>query len=98
MPSITCSSTSFCKGSRLRPWKTIRAVSALEHKHFNLRFADDTDGLTGEQQELVNVVEFLDKISTAYRMEIDAVKTKLMTNKLCVISTEVKVNDWDLKQ
>ena len=44
----------------------------------NLRFADDIDGLAGEQ-ELANLVERLDKASTAYSMEICAEKTKLMT-------------------
>ena len=45
----------------------------------NLRFADDIDGLAGEEEELVNLVERLDKASTAYGMEISAGKTKLMT-------------------
>ena len=43
----------------------------------NLRFADDIDGLAGE--ELANSVERLNKASTAYGMEISAKKTKLMT-------------------
>ena len=46
----------------------------------NLRFADDIDGLAGEEEELVNLAEHLDKASTAYGMEISAEKTKLMTN------------------
>ena len=45
-----------------------------------LRFADDIDGLAGEEEELANLVECLDKASTAYGMEISAEKTKLMTN------------------
>ena len=45
----------------------------------NLRFADDIDGLAGEEEELANLVERLDKTSTAYDMEISAEKTKLMT-------------------
>ena len=45
----------------------------------NLRFADDIDGVAGEEEELANLVERLDKVSTAYGMEISAVKTKLMT-------------------
>ena len=45
----------------------------------NLRFADDIDGLAGEEEELANLVEHLDKASTAYGMEISAEKTKLMT-------------------
>ena len=46
----------------------------------NLRFADDIDGLAGDEEELANLVEPLDKASTAYGMEISAEKTKLMTN------------------
>ena len=38
----------------------------------NLRFADDIDGWTGEEEELANLVERLDKASTAYGMEISA--------------------------
>ena len=38
----------------------------------NLRFADDIDGLAGEEEELANLVEHLDKASTAYGMEISA--------------------------
>ena len=53
----------------------------------NLRFADDIDGLAGEEEELANLVERLDKASTAYGMEISAEKTKLMTS-----NTEIKVN------
>ena len=36
----------------------------------NLRFADDIDGLAGEEEELGKLVERLDKASTAYGMEI----------------------------
>ena len=32
----------------------------------NLRFADDIDGLAGDEEELANLVERLDKASTAY--------------------------------
>ena len=45
----------------------------------NLRFADDIDGLAGEEEELANLVDRLDEASTAYGMEISAEKTKLMT-------------------
>ena len=47
----------------------------------SLGFADDIDGLTGEEEELANLVERLDKASTAYGMEISAEKTKLMTKE-----------------
>ena len=46
----------------------------------SLRFADDIDGLAGEEEELANLVERLNKASTACGMEISAEKTKLMTN------------------
>ena len=36
------------------------------------RFADDIDGLAGEEEELAKLVEHLDKASTAYGMEISA--------------------------
>ena len=58
----------------------------------NLRFADDIDGLAGEEKELVNLVVCLDKASTAYGMKVSAEKTKLMTNKTSGINTEIKVN------
>ena len=57
----------------------------------NLCFADDIDGLAGEE-ELANLVEHLDKASTACGMEISAEKTKLMTNNTSGIDTEIKVN------
>ena len=44
----------------------------------NLRCADDIDGLAGEEEDLANLVQRLDKASTAYGIEIIAEKTKLM--------------------
>ena len=32
----------------------------------NVRFADDIDGLAGEEEELAKFVEHLDKVSAAY--------------------------------
>ena len=63
----------------------------------NLRFADDIDGLAGEEEELANLVERLDKASTAYSMEISAEKTKLMTNNTSGINTEIKVNGQNIE-
>ena len=63
----------------------------------NLRFTDDIDGLAGEEEELVNLVERLDKASTTYGMEISAKKTKLMTNNTSGINTEIKVNGQKLE-
>ena len=58
----------------------------------NLRFADDIDGLAGEEEELANLVERFNKASTAHGMDISAEKTKLMTNNTNGINTEIKVN------
>ena len=57
----------------------------------NLCFPDDIDGLVGEEEELANLVERLDKASTAYGMEISAEKTKLMTNNASGINTGITV-------
>ena len=53
----------------------------------NLHFADDIDGLAGEEKKLANLSERRDKASTAYGMEISAEKTKLMTNNTSGINT-----------
>ena len=58
----------------------------------SLRFADDIDGLAGEEQELVISVNHLDKASTAHGMEIPAKKAKLMTTNTGGIKTKFKVN------
>ena len=65
----------------------------------NLRFADDIDGIAGEGEELANLVERLDKASTAYGLVISTKKTKLMTNKTSGINTEIiKKMDRSLRQ
>ena len=53
----------------------------------NLCFADYIGGLAGEEEELANLVERLDKASAAYGMESSAKKTRLMTNKTSGINT-----------
>ena len=58
----------------------------LQHQE-DLCFADDTDGLAGEKEELADLVEHLDKASTDYGMEISAEKTKLMKNNASGINT-----------
>ena len=55
----------------------------------NLRFADDIDGLAGEEEELAKLLQRLNK---AYGMETSAEKTKLMTNNTSSIKTEIIVN------
>ena len=63
----------------------------------SLHFADDIDGLAGEEEELAKLVELLYKASTAYIMEIRAEKTKLMTNNTSSINTEIKGNGQKLE-
>ena len=67
-------------------------VSTGSNTTTNLCFADDIDGLAGEEGELAKVVERLDKASTAYGMAISAVKIKLMSNNASGINTGIKVN------
>ena len=72
-------------------------VSSGGRRSTNLRFADDIDGLAGDEEELAKSVERLDKGSTAYGMEISAKTTKLMTNNTSDINTEIKVNGQNLE-
>ena len=72
-------------------------VSIRDRTITNLRFADDIDCLAGEEEELANLVERLDKAFTAYGMEINAEKTKLMTNTPGGITTEIKVTGQQLE-
>lgn len=62
----------------------------------NLRFADDIDGLAGQEEELVGLVNRLDKASQAYGMQISAMKTKLMTNNPAGIKTDITVDNVKL--
>ena len=71
-------------------------VSIGDRTLTNLCFADNIDGLAGEE-ELANFVECLDKVVTIYGMEISAEKTKLMTNNTSDISTGIKVNGQNLQ-
>ena len=54
----------------------------------NLRFADEIDGLAGEEEEPAKLAERLDKASTGYGREISAEKTKLMTNNTSGINKD----------
>ena len=73
------------------------AVSIRGGTITNLRSADDIDGLAGDEEELANLVERLDIVSTTYGMEISAEKTKLMTNNTSGINTEIEVNEQRLE-
>ena len=55
-------------------------ISIVGRQITNLRFADDIDGITGEEDELTKLVHNLDTTATKFGMEISAEKTKIMTN------------------
>ena len=71
-------------------------ISIGDRKITNLRFADDIDGLAGREEELADLVERLNKTSTAFGMQINAEKTKLMTNNTNGIITDFRVNSEKL--
>ena len=80
------------------PWKITKALSSLGGITItNLHFANDINGLAGEEKELAKLVERLNNASTAYAMEISAEKTTLMTNNTSGISTEIRVNGQKLE-
>ena len=63
----------------------------------NLRFADDIDGLAGDEQELADLVSRLDNASAYYGMELSAETTKLMTNNTNGITKKITVNGQRLE-
>ena len=68
------SSTYFCKDHNRRLRRSRKHASTGGRTITNLRFADDIDSLTGEEEALAKLVERLDKAPTAYGMEISAEK------------------------
>ena len=63
----------------------------------NLHFPDDIEGLGGQEQELVKLVNHLEEASTAYGMQISAEKTQLMTNNTNGFSTDITMDNKKLK-
>ena len=63
----------------------------------NLRFADDIDGLAGQEQELVQLVNHLEEASSAYDMQIGAEKSQLMTYNTNGISTDIATDNKKLE-
>ena len=62
----------------------------------NLRFADDIDGLAGDEEELEALAECMDTASRKYGMEINADKTKVMTSNPNGIQNDININDHAL--
>ena len=69
----------------------------MRQDNHQLAFCDDIDGLAGEEQELADLVESLDKTSTSYGMEISAEKTKLMTSIRNGIATDIRARGEKLE-
>ena len=63
----------------------------------NLRYANDIDGLADSEEELMHLVQCLDKTSRAYRMEINADKTKRMANTYGRTSPEIMASGHSLQ-
>ena len=63
----------------------------------NVRFADNIDGLTGQEQELIKLINHIEEAFTAYGMQISAKKTQLMTNNTAVISTDITIDNKKLE-
>ena len=61
------------------------------------KYLREVCGLAGGEKELAKSVEHLDKVCTAYGMEISAEKTKLMTNNTSGINKEIRVNGQKLE-
>ena len=56
-----------------------------------------TYGLAGTEDEMASLVDRLAKTSFAYGMEINAEKTKIMTNNTQGISKDIRVNSQTLE-
>ena len=79
----------------------MKALSALEAEHSPTSALLMTLMAKQERKKnwqiLANLVECLDKPSTAYGMEISAEQTKPMTNNTSGINTEIKMNGQKLE-
>ena len=56
-------------------------ISIGGRKITNLRFGNDIDGITGEEDELTKLVHNLHTAAAKFGMGVNAEKTKIMTNK-----------------
>ena len=64
----------------------------------NLRFADDIDAIAGSEEELIELVNRLDRTSTSYGMEINTEKTMIMTNNPNGIGADIRVHGQRLEE
>ena len=63
----------------------------------NLHFAYDIDGLAGQEQELVKLVNHLEEVSTTYGMQISAEKTQMVTNNTNGTNTDITIDNEKLE-
>ena len=66
-------------------------VSTSGRTETYLPFAEDIDGLPGDEQELVLLLSRLDKSSASYGMETTGETTKLMTNNINGVNKKINV-------
>ena len=62
----------------------------------NLRFADVTNGITGDEDELSKLVQNLDTAATKSGMAINADKTKIMTN-IVTLQRDITIQEQKLE-
>ncbi|XP_071850469.1 uncharacterized protein [Apostichopus japonicus] len=72
-------------------------VSIGKRNITNLRFADDIDGLAGNEDELANLVSCLDDTSRKYGIEISAGKTKLVANSTTSFTRNIVASGQQLE-
>ncbi|PIK38081.1 hypothetical protein BSL78_25082 [Apostichopus japonicus] len=72
-------------------------VSIGKRNITNLRFADDIDGLAGNEDELANLVSCLDDTSRKYGIEISAGKTKLVANSTTSFTRSIVASGQQLE-
>ncbi|XP_068240261.1 uncharacterized protein [Palaemon carinicauda] len=73
------------------------ALASKDEQSATFGLLDDTDGLDGNEDELINLVKRLDKTPTRYGMEISAEKTKLMRNSDEPIKAKIVVGGQKLE-
>ena len=79
-----------CARARARVCVCVCVCLLVSAKH------TDIDGLAGQEQEIVKLVNYLEEASTAYGMQISAEKTQLMTNNTNGISTDITIDNKKL--
>ena len=76
---------------------TVNIGGKIITNFFYTRFTDDIDGLAGSESKLSNLIKKIDSTSRKYGMEINAMKTQIMTNSEGNFTSEIKINNDTLK-